>query len=104
MVVVVGVTEERAELATVALNAASGADLERGGVKINADFVFRPVPLIAKAFDLIEVARDNMGDLAGWQFAFIVAKGAQVNRAFGAAKQFGQKIVADGHYDAALSW
>ena len=75
MVVVVGVTEERAELATVALDAASSADLERGGVKINADFVFRPVPLITKAFDLIEVARDNMSDLAGWQFAFYCCEG-----------------------------
>jgi hypothetical protein len=51
--------------------------------------VFGPIPFIAKPFDLVDVAREDMGDLAWLQLAFVVAKGADINRACGAAKKFG---------------
>jgi|SRR6516165_7913546 len=99
MVGVIGVAEQRAELTAIVLDTAISADFERSGVEINPAFMFGPVPFIAEAFDLIEVAGDDMGDLARRQFAFAIAKRTEIDEAFGASEQLGQKIVADGHDD-----
>src|SRR6516165_5425094 len=97
MVGIVRVAEQRGELAAVVLDAASDVGLERGTVEIDATLVFGPVPFSAKPFDLVDMARDDMGDLARWQLAFAIAKRAEINQTFGATEQLGQKIVATGH-------
>src|SRR6516225_7276438 len=93
MVSIVRVAEQRNKVKAVLLDATSCAGLKRRGVIVNAAFVLRPVPFFTKTLNLVEIARDNMGDLARLQLAFVVAKRADVNQTFGAAEQLGQKIV-----------
>src|SRR6516225_10681815 len=101
MIFVINVGEDCSELKTGFFVPLCCAGLKRSGMKIDAAFVFGPIPFIAKAFDLVEVAGDDMGDLARLQFAFVIAKHTEVNRTLGAAEKLGQKMVAAGRHRAA---
>jgi len=100
MVCIVHVAEQRNKVKAILFDTTSCAGLERRNVIVDPALVLGPVPFFAKAFNIVDVAGEDMSDLAQRQFAFAVAKRTEINQALSATEQLGQKIAADGHNSA----